>query len=247
MNRVLFMLALLAPAAALADLPPPDGEKFVDYGFRLQNLNAFPEYVLLAYPWSLSDGAPTTEHTPVEDTKIVYVGSRSETPQLYAMKKGEYEAWRAEFQPTHDDDEPQLAKLFARESVVLCNAKLHPEFALPKSDPRKVILETFRVEAIDEKTCRIAALTKPPAKLSKGKAGGCAERTFSFADPRSAADCSRRKGSICWRPYLPNRFQPSSGLAATRRWSRRLHTNENADPNATRRRFSVSRSMSREI
>jgi hypothetical protein len=154
----LALLVVLAPALARADLPPPADKKFVSYGFRVENVKAFPDYVVLAFPWSLSGGAPTKEHALVEDAKTVALGRRSSVPELYAMKKSEYETWKASYKPTHEFEDKALDELFASKKVIRCNAKLTPEFMLDKKDPRTEVLQAFRVESIDAQSCKIAAL-----------------------------------------------------------------------------------------
>src|SRR5262245_4350707 len=74
-------------SAARAELPPPDGRKYISYAFRVDGVAAFAEHVLLAFPWSTSNGRPTEEHTRVEEGKAVPVGSRSAPPRLYAMRR----------------------------------------------------------------------------------------------------------------------------------------------------------------
>ena len=45
-------VALVGSAStARADLPPPDGQRFVDYEFSVAGLAAHPDWVLLAFPW----------------------------------------------------------------------------------------------------------------------------------------------------------------------------------------------------
>jgi hypothetical protein len=155
-----FVVAAVVTLAAhvRADLPPPEDKKFVGYAFRVGNTKAFPDYVVLAFPWSLSGGAPTKEHALVEDGKPLSVGRRSSTPELYAMKRSEYESWKAEYKPTMEYQDPALDALFASQKVVRCTAKLSPEFLLAKDDPREQVTEAFRVEAIDATSCKIKKL-----------------------------------------------------------------------------------------
>jgi hypothetical protein len=160
-RRLLIQALIFVAVVALAphgrgDLPPPSDKKFVDYAFRVDNAKAFPDYVVLAFPWSLSNGAPTKEHALVEDGKPVSVGRRSSVPELYAMKRSEYESWKEEYKPTMEHQDPALDALFASQKVVRCTAKLSPEFLLAKNDPRSQVLEAFRVEAIDATSCRLA-------------------------------------------------------------------------------------------
>lgn len=146
-----------------SDLPPPADKKFVGYGFRVDNTNAFPDYVLLAFPWSLSNGAPTKEHALVEEGKTVSLGRRSSPPELYVMKRAEYETWKAGYKPTMEYQDPALDALFASKQVVRCDVKLSPEFLLAKDDPRSQVVEAFRAEVMDATTCRIAKVDAKPS------------------------------------------------------------------------------------
>jgi len=143
-------------ALARADLPPPEGKKFVSYGFVVENVKAFPDYVLLAYPWSSSNGAPTKEHALVEDGKAVRLGRRSAAPKLYAMQRGEYEKWKTSYKPTHELDDPALDALFTSKQVVPCGVELSPKTQLDKGDPRDEVIDALRVESIDTGACRVA-------------------------------------------------------------------------------------------
>jgi len=150
-------------ALARADLPPPDGKKFVSYGFSVANLKSFPDYVLLAYPWSLSNGAPTKEHALVEEGKTVKMGRRSQTPKLWAMKRAEYEKWKASYQPTHEYQDPALDALFSGKQVIPCGIDLSPKTMIEKSDPRDEVVDALNVESIDASSCRVVLAGAAPA------------------------------------------------------------------------------------
>lgn len=169
---LLGLVSVLAlPAVARADLPPPDGKKFVAYGFVVENVKAFPDYVLLAFPWSLSNGAPTKEHALVEEGKTVRLGRRSSAPKLYPMKRGEYETWKASYKPTHEFDDPALEALFSGKRVLPCGVELTPKTMIEKSDPRDEVVDALRVESISASACKVAlAKTAPPAATAKPEA-----------------------------------------------------------------------------
>jgi hypothetical protein len=65
---------LFVTASALADLPPPDGTKFVGFSFTIKGVDANKNMLLLAYPCGPSDGAPDNE-IAIEEGKSVDVGS----------------------------------------------------------------------------------------------------------------------------------------------------------------------------
>jgi hypothetical protein len=175
-------LALSGASVASADLPPPDGQKFVNYAFKVEGLGKYADYVLLAYPYSLSNGAPTTEHAKLEDGKETGLGRRSAQPKLYAMNKRAYEEWLESYEPTHSMDDPALTALFTSDKVIPCDAKLTPSYQLATTDPRSAIVEAFRIEALGEKSCKLALVGAPPTRVASGesptqqppKKAGCA-------------------------------------------------------------------------
>lgn len=169
---------ILSSCAALAraDLPPPDGKKFVSYGFVVENTKAFPDYVVLAYPWSMSNGAPTKEHALVEDGKPVRLGRRSSAPKLYAMKRAEYETWKASYKPTHEFDDPALEALFTGKQVVPCGVELSPTTMIDKSDPRDEVVDAVRVELIAAGSCR-AVMAKTAAPVAPAPRVASSEAT----------------------------------------------------------------------
>lgn len=191
---LVFAAVFSLAATGRADLPPPSDKKFVDYVFTVDNAKAFPDYVLLAFPWSLSNGAPTKEHALVEDGKPVSVGRRSSTPELYSMKRSEYETWKAGYEPTHEYQDPALDALFASDKVVRCSAKLSPEFLIGKDDPRNQVVEAFRVEAIDAKSCKIAKVgaaetPKPKTPVGTSPPGPTPSETAPTPGPTRARGC----------------------------------------------------------
>ncbi len=160
-SRILCTISVaLAATSARADIAPDDGTRFAEYGFRVDNLEAFPEFVVLAYPWSLSNGAPTYEHTEVKPGEVVSVGRRSDDPELLAMRRADYEAWTA----SHPADGGEYAlhreALFASDKLMKCGAKVSPLHYVP-GDYQGDVLDVFRAESIDAGGCKIVAV---PAK-----------------------------------------------------------------------------------
>jgi hypothetical protein len=184
---------LLATSDAAADLPPPDGEKYVEFAVVIENLAAFPDMVVVAYPWSMSSGAPTTEHARAEDGKPLGVGRRSPQPKLWAIAKADYEAFSATYKATHSYEDPALEALFKSDKVKECNAVVTPSHQLPESDPRDTIIQSFRAEAVAKDACRMVAIAaKPgeagatsdgvpgaPGSATPPSGGGCAACTTS--------------------------------------------------------------------
>ncbi|MCA9591815.1 MAG: MYXO-CTERM sorting domain-containing protein [Myxococcales bacterium] len=158
MRTPVFALALVATAAlstaAHADLPPPDGEKFVSFSFQVQNVEAFPDTVLLAYPYSASNGAPTVEVAEVKANAPLTIGRRSANTELYTMKRTDYDAWKKSYKPGKDEfNDPELKKLFESDKVVKCDTAPTRVFQLPKDDPRDAVLQTLKLESA--KPCHV--------------------------------------------------------------------------------------------
>src|SRR5262249_9670395 len=128
---------------ARADLPPPDGQKFVSYAFRVENVKAFSDWVLLAYPCSGSSGVPMMEAQLVTDSQPLGVGRRGGMPELYRMKKTDYEASKTVIDhKAPSTDGKELEALFQSPKVAKCTgAKPSPQHVLAKTDPRDAITQ----------------------------------------------------------------------------------------------------------
>lgn len=167
-------LAVIAAATwvtlpAFADLPPPEGKKFVNNAFSVANLSAFPEYTLIAFPWSLSNGRPTEEMTELADGKEVGLGRRSAVPKIYAIARADYQSWRANYKAPEDNFEDKAAReLVASDKVTLCDVTLAPTYSLDRSDPRETVVEAFTAVKIAPGVCDLekANATKSPVSPS---------------------------------------------------------------------------------
>lgn len=182
-SRILCTISVaLAATSARADIAPDDGTRFAEYGFRVDNLEAFPEFVVLAYPWSLSNGAPTYEHTEVKPGEVVSVGRRSDDPKLYAMRRADYAAWTASNPADGDFYAPQREALFASDKLMKCGATVSPMHYVP-GDYQGGVLDVFAAQSIDAGGCKIVAVPekslRPAAKEtpvtppSQPPAAGC--------------------------------------------------------------------------
>lgn len=155
----------LAATPARADIAPDDGTRFAEYGFRVDNLEAFPEYVVLAYPWSMSNGAPTYEHTEVEPGEVVSVGRRSDDPKLHAMRRADYAAWTASHPADADDYAPQRQALFESGKLMNCGVTVAPLHYVP-SDYQGGVLDVFAALSIDAGGCKIVAVPEKSLRPS---------------------------------------------------------------------------------
>jgi hypothetical protein len=164
---VALAVTTLAPAAAHADLPPPSGTKFVSYAFSVADVGKHGDFVVFAYPTSQSDGAPTEELSVVTEGAPVGIGRRSGPPKLYAMKRAEFDAWKAGYQPNPQSfDDPAVLALIAK--AIPCDLAPSPNHQLPKSDLRDAVLEELVAHKIDASTCDL----EPKAGAAAPTAGG---------------------------------------------------------------------------
>lgn len=143
---------------ARADVPPPDDKKYVGYAFQVDGVAKFPDRVIVAYPWSMSNGAPTREAALAEDGKPVSVGRRSAPPVLYAVKREAWDTFVKTITPDERDIDAKITPFLAA-SGVKCNKQPSMQSVLPKSDPRNEIVEAFQVKAIDDKVCDLGGAT----------------------------------------------------------------------------------------
>jgi hypothetical protein len=162
----------LAPALAHADAPPPDGTRYAQYRFRVDGVaKQSPDHVIVVYPWSLSNGAPTREQTTAEDGQWVSVGRRSPTPALYAVRKTDYEAFAKTYTTSEDyQADPAVDAFLAK--AAKCNLAPSPAFTLSEDDSRSAIEEIFVAQTISDTSCVLTNATPPASATPKG--GGCA-------------------------------------------------------------------------
>lgn len=216
-------LALLTlTGAAAADLPPPDGTKFVSFEFRVENLTAFTDHVLLAYPCSTSSGMPVAAHVRLEEGKAVRVGRRGGDCKLYSMKKSAYEQWAKGYTASRQSQDPALEALFKSAQVVECAGSPNLTLSLPSTDPRDVVSESLRVEKIDDKACRVTTvaakdgppLAAPPATATTAAAAKAPTPPAPTHTPSDAPAQPEAKSGGCAGCSLPARAPAESGWLA---------------------------------
>lgn len=159
------VLASVAPAAA--DLPPPDGEKFVGFRFQVTGIPAGSGRVLIAYPCGTSNGAPIAEYRRLEEGQVVEVGRRGGECAIYSIAQEAFDAFIASEQPGQERgfQDPALDALTA--AGVACSGGPQPRFVLPTSDRRDAIEQTLVVSTLDATSC---ALTEAAATGATGAA-----------------------------------------------------------------------------
>jgi hypothetical protein len=176
-HRLVLTLALVAlTSTAHADAPPPDGKKHVGYAFKIQGLAAFPDHVVVAWPWSLSNGSPTREYAVLTDETPLRVGRRSPTVKLYAVGKAAWEAFvKAELNNAQPDNDAQVSALNAflvAPNAAACNENPNDIHVISDSDPRSVVEDVFSAKMLSASSCELTrtspAITAPKSSCSNG-------------------------------------------------------------------------------
>lgn len=179
------ILTALGVSTVRADIPPPPGNKQVTFGVRVENVERFPEYVLLVFPWGLSDGAPIRSIGEVQENTVLSFGRRvGGVPTFYAMRRADFDAWRtgnprASLYPS-EEQIAAMNTLFASDRVVNCNVTISPVHVVPDSGPDEVV-HVFRAEEISAAACRITPrrIYQPrtrSGRSSRGGSAGCSAR-----------------------------------------------------------------------
>ncbi len=193
----------LAAAEARADLPPPDGKKFVEYAFQVQGVSAQKDWVLLAFPYSASNGRPTEEYAELAEGTPVSVGRRGGLPKLYAMKLADYDAFKKGYKPPQDNfEDPALRALFSSDKVVRCDGAPGPTHQLPTTDRRDKIVETLKLVSVDAKACRVVAAdaatpvstSTPTAAPATDPSAGASPTDVASAAPVASSDPTPKSG-----------------------------------------------------
>jgi MYXO-CTERM domain-containing protein len=146
-------LLALAPYAR-ADLPPPDGKKFVGFSFSVDNVSSFKDFALLAFPCSSSNGVPVVEMAELKEGTSVSVGRRGGNCKLYAMPRADLDAWRKGVTSNKGDE---VEALFKSPKVRACTGGPDIVHTLPVADPRDVATQVLHVAQLDATACSITA------------------------------------------------------------------------------------------
>ncbi len=186
-----FVLGTMAiTTTAKADVPPPDGQRFVDYAFTVRGLAAAPEQVVFAYPCSTSAGVPIAQHRVLQDGKAELVGRRGGECRLYTIKKATYDEWAKTYEPTNAFEDPALEQLEAK--ALLCAGAPRPTFVVTNDDARNRIEEDLEVKTLTETSCEITSKNPPTLPAEKGASpndpASNADESASGAQPSSSSD-----------------------------------------------------------
>jgi hypothetical protein len=206
---VIALLALglgLCAAPARADVAPPSGVKYVGYAFTVDNLEAFADFAMVAYPCSGSSGVPMAELVELAPGRDVAVGRRGGSCKLYGLPKAELAAWRkANPDPGRGTTNPAADALVAKAKA--CSGGPTPVLSLPSSDPRKIVTETLRVTKLDAEGCTVVASTS--AAAGGAAQGPAAPPPEPPPKPRGCGGCA-----VPDREQAPAPWALVAGLAA---------------------------------
>ena len=148
------------------------------FELRVEGLEAHPDHVLLVYPWSLSNGAPTREVGVVGPGQPLRFGRRIDgRPRVYAMRKDAWEGVQAEL----EDRDPAAARDdgegFPAPGAIDCGLQVRPRHQVGQDGP-EVATDVYRVTTLSATGCRLEKLASTPDPVAAPR-GGCASCTMS--------------------------------------------------------------------
>jgi hypothetical protein len=131
------VLGLAGAPAARADAIPP-GKKSVDYCFEVANLDAYPDYVFLAY-----FGQPGGGYTVIAPGQCIHFYKFSH-PALYAMA-------RADFDPAAipGDRVAERAYFTGATGLIPSSVTIQPVSLVDQDDPVSAVVDVLRITALD--------------------------------------------------------------------------------------------------
>jgi hypothetical protein len=181
-----FALASAATSTeARADLPPPDGTRFVGYDFAVTGVASAKGDAFFAYPCSSSSGVPVLDLQVLEEGKSVSVGRRGGTCEVYRTSKARLDAFLAKREATPRDARDAQLEAFVK-SAHKCSGAPALAFSLPTSDPRSGIHETYAV-AVKGADCTLTPTTPPsPAPTPVVVPPVTASQPSSTPEPKGA-------------------------------------------------------------
>lgn len=158
--------ALLSSRIAHADLPPPDGTRFVGYEFVVTGTTAAKDDAFFAYPCSSSSGAPVLDYRVLEEGKPVAVGRRGGTCEIYRIGKDKLAAFASKRTASPEGGRDADLEAFAK-GARKCAGSPSIKFTLPASDTRSEIRETY-VLAVKDAECTLSPSSQGAAPEPKG-------------------------------------------------------------------------------
>jgi len=182
-------------------VPPPDGQKYAQYSFRVDNIQSFPDWVLVAYPCSSNKGFSKSGIVITSDATVP-VAQGPYTCAIYAMKKDPWTAWRtANPAPTEPNtDDLALDALASSGQMLPCRDGPEPRSVVDESGP-DTIEDTVHVQTLTDTNCQL---------------------TVDEQDEAPTSGCSLRPSAeISWRGSLWAAWCAALAIIARRRRNRR--------------------------
>jgi MYXO-CTERM domain-containing protein len=163
---VIAACASLSALAARADIPPPDGRKFVDFAFTVQGLAQRKDFALVGYPCS-SDGAgpAVAAMVVIQEGVPVEIGRRGGACKVFSIARADLDAFRKDFP---GDMGGEVDALFASSKVHECSGAPAVITTIAASDPRDRVVQALRVAKLDATGCALAAADGAPSTPPRG-------------------------------------------------------------------------------
>jgi hypothetical protein len=146
----IWALVLTSPALVRADVPPPDGRRFVGFGLKVSSLEAMPPtHRLVLFPIDLSNGAPMPEYRVVDEGDEIALGRRTGLVGFYAVPAAEVEGTSLRGIPPGASIDV-LEAYFESARVARADLELRPVGTVDSASPVRAITHGFAVEGLDE-------------------------------------------------------------------------------------------------
>ena len=217
---IAFMLAALlsTAAGAQADLALSPNVKYVPFRVRIDNLDAHPDFVLVVFPHSMSNGLPRAEARKLSPGKALGFGRRiSGKPKLYAFKKTDYEQLTKVPPAIPGDplgsDSPARPKLrFPNDKAIDCNVVISPRHTTKSGGPDEY-LEVYAITRLTDQACSIK-LVRGPDGVASAVPASSSPSSSSSATPagRQPASSEKNKGCSGCATSVPTRTPWALGL-----------------------------------
>lgn len=136
------------------------------------------DHVLLVYPWSTSGGAPAAEiGLLAEGDKLAFGRRIMGEPKIYAMKKADWEAKKAEITELPVD------------GAVDCGATVSPRHLVDKSAPDEIVV-SYRVAELGDGACRLTLGDAPDPTPTEAPTAGSPAAADTSLPPDAATPSS---------------------------------------------------------
>lgn len=91
MNRfLLFAVLLFVMAVSVNADVLPDGKKRVQYSFELTNIDSYPDYTFIAFPFNSSNGVPDISAVIITKDLPLSPSCKYSSPLIYAVKTADF-------------------------------------------------------------------------------------------------------------------------------------------------------------